>query len=59
LTQPVPKPSISDVGCSASMVATRCATIAVRETMQLHASLGGTERQREMYLAKDIGKERI
>ena len=41
------------------MVATRCATIAVRETMQLHASLGGTERQREMYLAKDIGKERI
>jgi len=27
--------------------------------MQLLASLGGTERQREMNLAEDIGKERI
>jgi len=27
--------------------------------MQLLASLGGTERRRELHLAEDIGKERI
>jgi len=38
---------------------TLCKAIAVCETMQLLASLGGTVRQREIYLAEDMGKERI
>jgi len=54
------QPSMSGVGGSASMVDhTLRKAIAVCEAMQLLASLGGTERQREMNLAEDIGTKCI